>query len=310
MGCLCFGIHPACVLLLCLFGRTNAESCSYNFDVWYPDRDILNELKLVDLKISNLSSYVDLEILRLKHADLQELKCLQNKTHQLELELIKSKLKEFKGKSTENDLKQFEELRLQVNDLTQRLVQLENRMSKRANRKSRLKQERALEDSGHVTINTLRTSVSDLKSEWIMIKRDIFDIHKDIAYLKRDHNDVTNLTKHLQGSTEALKKTVDNFKTSLDHNSQTVRILNSNFDTLKQIVSTKDENQLRTELNRMSMKVSDIEGKIDAFELNASSLEKTVETIVSTRSTENSRGIHIKTPGTNYTFPTGNRDEL
>jgi small-conductance mechanosensitive channel len=277
--------------------------------VWYPDRDILNELKLVNLKISNLSSYVDLEILKLKHEDLQELKCLQNRTHQLELELIKSKLREFKGKSAEDEIKQYQELRMHVNNLTQRLIQLENRMSKRANRKSRLKQERALEDSGHVTINTLRTSVSDLKSEWIMIKRDIFDLHKDIAYLKRDHNDVTNLTQHLQGTTETLKKTVDNFKSSLDHSSQTVRILNSNFDTLKQIVSIKDENELRSELNRMSVKISDIEGKIDAFELNTSSLEKAVEKIVSTRSTQNSSGIHNKTPGTNYTFPTGNMDD-
>lgn len=294
------GIYAACVLLLSLFLYTRAESCAYKFDVWYPDRDVLNKLQIVEFKISNLTSYVDLEILKLKHTDLHELKCLQNRTHVLELELIKSKLKEFK----ENDSKQCEEQQLQLNNLTGRLIQLEDKIFKRGGRKSRIKQERALSDSDHVTMNTIRASVSDLRSEWIIIKRDIFDIHKEIAYLKKDHNDVTNLTNHIQGTSEMLKKTVESFKSSLEHSSQTIRILHSNFDTLKQIVSSRKDEQLQAEFKTMTKDFRDIKEQLQAYKLNASSLEKVVEKMVSTRSISNNRATD--TPASNRTMPTGN----
>lgn len=295
------GIHATCVLLVGLFVCTRAESCSYKFSVWYPDRDVLNKLQVVEFKISNLTSYVDLEILKLKHTDLHELKCLQNRTHVLELELIKSKLKELKENSTKNDSKLCEEQQLQLNNLTGRLIQLENKFIKRGGRKSRIKHERALSDSGQVTMNTIRASVSDLRSEWIMIKRDIFDIHKEIAYLKKDHNDVTNLTNHIQDTTEMLKKTVENFKSSLEHSSQSIRILHSNFDTLKQIVSSRKDEQLQAEFKTMTKDFRDIKEQLQAYKLNASSLEKVVEKMVSTRSISINRATD--TPASNRTMP-------
>lgn len=298
------GIYATCVLLLGLFVCTRAESCSYKFSVWYPDRDVLNKLQVVEFKISNLTSYVDLEILKLKHTDLHELKCLQNRTHVLELELIKSKLKEFKENSTKIDSKLCEEQQLQLNNLTGRLIQLENKFIKRGGRKSRIKHERALSDSGQVTMNTIRASVSDLRSEWIMIKRDIFDIHKEIAYLKKDHNDVTNLTNHIQDITEMLKKTVENFKSSLEHSSQSIRILHSNFDTLKQIVSSRKDEQFQAEFKTMTKDFRDIKEQLQAYKLNASSLEKVVEKMVSTRSISINRATD--TPASNRTMPSGN----
>lgn len=298
------GIYATCVLLLGLFVCTRAESCSYKFSVWYPDRDVLNKLQVVEFKISNLTSYVDLEILKLKHTDLHELKCLQNRTHVLELELIKSKLKEFKENSTKIDSKLCEEQQLQLNNLTGRLIQLENKFIKRGGRKSRIKHERALSDSGQVTMNTIRASVSDLRSEWIMIKRDIFDIHKEIAYLKKDHNDVTNLTNHIQDTTEMLKKTVENFKSSLEHSSQSIRILHSNFDTLKQIVSSRKDEQLQAEFKTMTKDFRDIKEQLQAYKLNASSLEKVVEKMVSTRSISINRATD--TPASNRTMSSGN----
>lgn len=300
------GFYATCVLLLSLFVCTSAESCAYKFDVWYPDRDVLNKLQVVEFKISNLTSYVDLEILKLKHTDLHELKCLQNKTHVLELELIKSKLKEFKDNSTKNDSKQCEEQQLQLNNLTERLIQLENKFFKRGGRKSRIKQERALSDSDHVTMNKIRASISDLRSEWIMIKRDIFDIHKEIAYLKKDHNDVTNLTNHIQDTSEMLKKTVESFKSSLEHSSQTIRILHSNFDTLKQIVSSRKDEQLQAEFKTMTKDFRDIKEQLQAYKVNASSLEKVVEKMVSTRSISNLRATD--NPTSNRTMPTGNSE--
>lgn len=300
------GIYATGVFILSLSVSIQSESCSYKFNVWYPDSDVLKKLQVVELKVSNLSAYIDLEILKLKHNDLQELACLQNKTNQLELELIKSKLKEFTDKFASNDSKQHKELQIQISDLAQRLIQLESRISRRGGggRKSRLKQERALDDTDHVTTNTLRASVSDLRSEWIMIKRDIFDIHKEIAYLKRDHNDVTNLTTRVQDTTETLRKTVDNFKTSLDHSAQTIRILNSNFDTLKQIVSTRNDEQLQTEFRKMTKKVSDLEKQLQTYGSNTSTLEKVVEKMVSTQLIPNGR--IVETPTTNRTLPTGN----
>lgn len=297
------GIYATCVLLLGLLVCTRAESCSYKFSVWYPDRDVLNKLQVVEFKISNLTSYVDLEILKLKHTDLHELKCLQNRTHVLELELIKSKLKEFKENSTKIDSKLCEEQQLQLNNLTGRLIQLENKFTKRGGRKSRIKHERALSDSGQVTMNTIRASVSDLRSEWIMIKRDIFDIHKEIAYLKKDHNDVTNLTNHIQDTTEMLKKTVENFKSSLEHSSQSIRILHSNFDTLKQIVSSRKDEELQAEFKTMTKDFRDIKEQLQAYKLNASSLEKVVEKMVSTRSISINRATD--TPASNRTMPSG-----
>ncbi|XP_061172287.1 angiopoietin-related protein 7-like [Saccostrea echinata] len=304
------GLYATSVFVICLSVTTNADSCSYNFDVWYPDRDTQSRLQVIELKISNLSSYVDLEILKLKHADLQELKCMQNKSNQLELELIKSKLNEQKEKAANNESFQLGDLNLRLNNFARRLTQLESKLLRRSGRKSRLKQERALEDNGHVTLNTLRASVSDLKSEWIMIKRDMFDIHKEIAYLKRDHNDVTNLTKHLQDTTAILKKSVNNFKASLDHSSQTVRILNSNFDTLKQIVSTKDDAQMRTELKKISTKVGDIEKQLDTYKLNASSLTRAVEKIVLTAAIQNNSAVPMKTPDINRMYPSDCDDVL
>ncbi|XP_062571874.1 fibrinogen-like protein 1 [Saccostrea cucullata] len=304
------GLYATCVVVICWSVKANADSCSYNFDVWYPDRDTQSRLQVIELKISNLSSYFDLEILKLKHADLHELKCIQNKSNQLELELIKSKLKEYKEKAANNESNQPVDLNFRLNDFARRLTHLENKLLRRTDRKLRLKQERALEDSGHVTLHTLRTSVSDLKSEWIMIKRDMFDIHKEIAYLKRDHNDVTNLTTHLQDKTATLKKSVNDFKTSLDHSSQTVRILNSNFDTLKQIVSAKDDVQMRAELKKMSTKVGDIEKQLDAYKLNASSLTKAVEKIILTAAIQNKSAVRMKAPEANRMYPSDCDDVL
>lgn len=45
-----------------------------------------------------------------------------------------------------------------------------------------------------------------------MIKRDIFDIYKEIVYFKKDYNDVINLMNYIQDIIEMLKKIVENFK--------------------------------------------------------------------------------------------------
>lgn len=61
-------------------------------------------------------------------------------------------------------------------------------------------------------MNMIRVLVSDLRLEWIMIKRDIFDIYKEIVYFKKDYNDVINLMNYIQDINEMLKKIVENFK--------------------------------------------------------------------------------------------------
>lgn len=61
-------------------------------------------------------------------------------------------------------------------------------------------------------MNMIRVLVSDLRLEWIMIKRDIFDIYKEIVYFKKDYNDVINLMNYIQDIIEMLKKIVENFK--------------------------------------------------------------------------------------------------
>lgn len=83
---------------------------------------------------------------------------------------------------------------------------------KRGGWKLRIKYERVLSDSGQVIMNMIRVLVSDLRLEWIMIKRDIFDIYKEIVYFKKDYNDVINLMNYIQDIIEMLKKIVENFK--------------------------------------------------------------------------------------------------
>lgn len=61
-------------------------------------------------------------------------------------------------------------------------------------------------------MNMIRVLVSDLRLEWIMIKRDIFDIYKEIVYFKKDYNDVINLMNYIQDIIDMLKKIVENFK--------------------------------------------------------------------------------------------------
>lgn len=61
-------------------------------------------------------------------------------------------------------------------------------------------------------MNMIRVLVSDLRLEWIMIKRDNFDIYKEIVYFKKDYNDVINLMNYIQDIIEMLKKIVENFK--------------------------------------------------------------------------------------------------
>lgn len=61
-------------------------------------------------------------------------------------------------------------------------------------------------------MNMIRVLVSDLRLEWIMIKRDIFDIYKEIVYFKKDYNDIINLMNYIQDIIEMLKKIVENFK--------------------------------------------------------------------------------------------------
>lgn len=61
-------------------------------------------------------------------------------------------------------------------------------------------------------MNMIRVLVSDFRLEWIMIKRDIFDIYKEIVYFKKDYNDVINLMNYIQDIIEMLKKIVENFK--------------------------------------------------------------------------------------------------
>lgn len=61
-------------------------------------------------------------------------------------------------------------------------------------------------------MNMIKVLVSDLRLEWIMIKRDIFDIYKEIVYFKKDYNDVINLMNYIQDINEMLKKIVENFK--------------------------------------------------------------------------------------------------
>ncbi|KAK3731719.1 hypothetical protein RRG08_035389 [Elysia crispata] len=205
-------LFAAC--LQCVFmsnAATNSASdphCSTIFHVWQPGQDAQQMIRDVDMKMDNLTSFTKAEIFQMKAHLSDELARVHNWTHaldkrvfQIQIDRMDDEMIQMKFSASSSKVKmQLDRVNRRVNDLERSLYNIESKMrggSGGGNEPpdhGRPQQQGITQDLGHM----LKNSVSDLKSEWILLKRDIEFLKKEMATVAAKQAELTNDTVSLK----------------------------------------------------------------------------------------------------------------
>ncbi|GFR80128.1 angiopoietin-related protein 1 [Elysia marginata] len=198
-----------CIFVPAVAGSPESQ-CSAIFHVWQPGQDALQMIHNFDLKMNNLTSFTRAEILETKARLSEELSRVQNWTHavdkrvfQLQIDRMDDEMMQLKFSAGSAKVKmQLDRVNRRVADLERSIYNVESKMQGGGNTPfrppdhSRPQQQGITEDLEYM----LKNSISDLKSEWILLKRDIEYLKKETATLSSKQAQLTNDTVSLKFS--------------------------------------------------------------------------------------------------------------
>ena len=218
-----------CHLGTVLLSNSENEQCSYSFNVWQPDENIKDKVKMLELQVGNVSSIMERKLLEIKQEVYFELsRC--TKVTKLGRRR-KSKVKERDVSGFSGFQRELNQMIKRLNMLTNDYVALRNRIrngeSPNGNTESTVTPSTTSAATPQSLINTgrhhnsipsgnnfpnktqfrhevrvLESTVNDLKAEWIMMRRDIIHLMSETSKIKYSQN-------VLQNTSVFLNRTVD-----------------------------------------------------------------------------------------------------
>ena len=190
--------------------------CTYDFQVWQPNSDMLERMDTLELKFSNFSNYVDKELLKLKYDSSKDFHRYFNWTTSLERSLMQLKINQIEKLSDsitmKEELKLFYDKITKINSKVDDFILHFTGQKPRNIRRKHVRKDRTLANRSPQAdrpdvylIGVLKNMVSDLKSEWILMKRDIFDIRSKNVELKAEQGQINNKTFDLLSAVDQLQ---------------------------------------------------------------------------------------------------------
>lgn len=224
--------------------QSKIQQCTYDFQVWQPGADMVQQMHTLDVKFSNFSNYVDKELLKLKYESTNDLHRYFNWTTSLERSLMQLKINQIEKLYDLITLKEESKLfydkisniNSKVDDFILHFTEEKPRLHRKHVRKDRtLAKYTPQADRPDVyLVGVLKNMVSDLKSEWILMKRDIFDLRAKNEEVKAGQVQISNKTYDLLAVVDQLQDKWINLKNTVLKNSNEIDSFMSNVESLKQ----------------------------------------------------------------------------
>ena len=256
---------------------TGDHTCTYDFQVWQPNADMVQHIHNLELKLANFSNYIDKELFKLKYDSTTELHRYFNWTTSLERSVMQLKIEQIQKLSDIVAIKDESKLLYdKISKLNTKVDEFILHFTERADEKPRVRRKHVRKDRmlANYTpqsdrpetylVGVLKNMVSDLKSEWILMKRDIFDLRGKNEEINVGNRQITNRTYELLASVDQLKDKWMTLKNSGLKNSNEIDSFKSNVESLKQdFYYIKDlQEQLRDEVLASKNDITTLQAKL------------------------------------------------
>ena len=246
--------------------RYHANDCRYQFNVWEPNENMVMRMNELQVKYSNFSNYVDKELANYKLMWYHDLRRSQNWTYRLENLLMDLKVSHIQGMTKVKDIE------TQVSEFLTKLDNIETtvddmklkRSAPRAIRKKHIRNDRTLSQSDSpeaVPFSFLKNMVGDLKSEWIVMKRELIQLENEYRDLRKADDLLRNESKQVQAETDKVTNELTVLKLSQKRYSNDVSVIKTDVDRLKMDLGGVNDiaKSLRNNIGRAEKNVVDLQ---------------------------------------------------
>lgn len=232
------------------------RECQYEFNIWHPDDDELRRMRTLEVQYANFSNYVDKELLQVQLQRSTDLASYRNWTIMYEKSLTDIKTEQLQK------YVELQDLRVKVGIYEMKLEEMKENFetskyrtsNHRLGRKKQkhVRKDRMLSTSQsdvprNALVDSLKDMVSDLKAEWILLKREVIEMRGDNEHLHKVQNELYNSSggfltenrrlketyKHLTKTDTGLLDDVANIKSNMDQLNQDLAFIKSAQESLK-----------------------------------------------------------------------------
>lgn len=297
-------------LISCILHVLNCEQysnrdCRYEFNVWQPDADEVQRMRTLEIQYANFSNYVNKELLHVQVQRATDLDVYRNWTIMYDKSLM-----ELKNEQLQKYV-ELQELRVKVGIYEMKLEEMKENIeytkyrsaAHRSGRKKHVRKDRMLPTYGSQSdtprqqlVDSLKNIVTDLKAEWILLKREFIEMRTDNKNLHRVQNSLFNSSVACQTENTQLRELYRLL-------GQTDRRIESNIDEIQYKIEhvNQDLSSIKSDQEMLKNDVIAAENGLSA--LQASSMEMVERThpesgssVLPARSTvqDGKKGNHMK----------------
>jgi chromosome segregation ATPase len=264
------------------------RDCRYEFNVWQPDADELQRMRTLEIQYANFSNYINKELLLVQVQRASDLDVYRNWTIMYDKSLMELKTEQLQK------YVELQELRVKVGIYEIKLEEMKEKFedskyrsaTHRSGRKKHVRKDRMLPTYGSQSdtpreqlLDSLKNMVTDLKAEWILLKREFIDMRSDNKNLHRVQNSLYNSSEACHTETSQLRELyrllgqtdrriesdIEGIHFKIEHLSQDLKSIKSAQETVKSdVLSTENGlSALQASSIVMSEKLSVIQSQME-----------------------------------------------
>lgn len=203
-------------------GLGEATECRYQFQVWQPNKDQEQRLGNIEVQFANFTNYVDRELARYQVRRVLDVSEFRNWSRAFERSLNEIKTDHLQKYSELQDLRfklslfelRLKDLRGTFDSFIYKMPQIADGRSegRKHFRRDRVHTDAQADNPRHHRVENLKMLVSDLKVEWILLKRDFINIKKDNSGMRKEQDRIKNSSTAMQQKQDHLTDSLANLQ--------------------------------------------------------------------------------------------------
>ncbi|KAH3837276.1 hypothetical protein DPMN_110661 [Dreissena polymorpha] len=182
------------------------KECTYEFQVWQPDANELMRMRNLEVQFSNFTNYVQKELLSFQLTRSLDAGSYRNWSATHERTLTDLKTDQLEKYIQVQELKaKLEQIEMKIEHLREKI---QAKASKHSHKKKHVRMVPSLAQADtqrHQGIEHLKSMISDLKAEWILLKRDLIHLRDENDDIKKIQSEIINSTKGIRTWSDQVK---------------------------------------------------------------------------------------------------------
>ncbi|XP_029658375.1 angiopoietin-related protein 7 [Octopus sinensis] len=250
--------------------KINAGACTYNFEVWKPDENIIERIDKLEGGTGLMNATLTRDLLSLRLQVLAKVDELDNATALLQ---TKVKSLDTHHRTRHPQSMKYVPKKSEIDSIWNSVGAVTNRLERITSQMKKIKNEDG--------IDNLRSVVGDLKAEWIVMKRELQNIRADGDQSRKEQQQigVTSVgmkqnVKGLQGDIETIKKKQEDLFDSVRKlsRSRDVSLKNSSYGMPYDSVA-----RVESELANFENKIRNLHAIYNQLDKKMNSIIRTIE---------------------------------